>query len=556
MAGETVYPVPPLSTPDPTVPGTLAELAAYDSVRLFLDRAAEHGRPVLDDDAGPVATLCAALDGLPLAIELAAARTPVLTPAQIVRRLHDRFGLLDFGTRAAFPPHHRALGTALAWSYDLLSADEAALFARLGVFVGGFRVEGAEAVWQADGTLDALTGLVAKSLVRVGRAGASTRFFVLETIAAYAAERLAADPVAETVTRQRHAAFFRDRAEEAALDPTGAGFAELRVEHENLRVAMSFFACAADRADELRMAAALSGYYRLHGHYREGRQRLERAVARSAEVPADLRGNALTAAAALALSECDYDRAGRHAADALAAAVTEGDQGRAGRSLVLLGAVALRRAEYAAALGHYRGAAAAFCADGDPAAAAHATRLAGATSWHAGDLDAAAAALAESLAEARAHGDRGGAAWSLAHLGAVALYRQERAEAGRLLEQALDTFGELDLTEGVARTLSLLGLVEHGDGNHEEAGRLLRAGLALHRDLGDRARQAGVLEALAGVACATSDVAGAAGLLARADALRAATGTPVPLVERTALDEVRAVVARARLPDRVRPGGP
>jgi predicted ATPase/DNA-binding SARP family transcriptional activator len=545
VAGERTYVVPPLSAPDPAVPRTLAELATYDSVRLFLDRAAEHGRPVLDDDAAPVAMLCAALDGLPLAIELAAARTPVLTPAQIVRRLRNRFGLLNFGARAAAPPHHQALGAALAWSHDLLSADEAALFARLGVFAGGLSVDAAEAVWQPAGALDALTGLVAKSLVRAGRTGMSTRFFMLETIAAYAVERLAADPVAEAVTRERHARYFLACVEEAALDPTGVRFADLRVEHENLRAAMSWFASAENGAGELRMATALSRYCRLHGHYREGRLWLGQAISRSAGAAGNLRVTALVGAASLALSECDYDQASGHATEALALATAAGNQGQVGRLLVLLGAVARERAEYAKALGYYQAAAMAFHTDGDKTGVAYATQLAGATSWQAGDLDAAAAALTASLAALRERGDRRGVASSLAYLGAVALYRRDRVAARRLLDEALDIFGELEFKEGVAWALNLLGLVEHGDDNHDEAGRLLKTSLGLHRELGDRWRQASVLEALAAVACAILDVDQAARLLRQADGLRTTIGAPVPLVERAALARVRDVVASA-----------
>ena len=546
LAGEVTYAVPPLATPDPDVPRPLAELAAYDSVRLFLDRAAEHaGPPFDDDDAGPIATLCAALDGLPLAIELAAARTPVLTPAQIVRRLRDRFGLLTFRGGVASPDHHHALGAALDWSHDLLSEDEANLFARLGVFVGGFSVEGAEAVGPPARTLDALTGLVAKSLVRAGRAGASTRFFMLETIAAYAATKLAADPHAEATTRERHAGFFLTWVEEAALDPTGVGFGELRVEFENLRAAMGWFAGSTDRTGELRMATALSRYCRLHGHYRAGRQWLAHALARSAEAPAELRVRALTGAASLALSECDYEPASGHAARALELATVAGDQGQAGRVLVLLGAVARERADYGTALDHYHAAAAAFHADDDQTGAAYAKQLAGATSWQVGDLDAAGAALTGSLVTLRERGDRRGAASSQAYLGAVALYRGDRREARQLLDQALDTFGEMEFKEGIAWALNLLGLVEHGDGNHDEAARILQASLALHRDLGDRWRQASVLEALAAVACSTGEVDQAAWLLRQADEIRAAIGAPVPSIERAALAAVREMVAGA-----------
>lgn len=543
VAGEVVHVVPPLAVPDPAVLRTLAELATYDSVRLFLDRAAEHGRPACEDDAQAVAALCAALDGLPLAIELAAARTPVLTPAQIVRRLRDRFGLLDLGAPAGSPARHHALSAALAWSYDLLSPDEAALFMRLGVFVGGFSVEGAEAVWQPDRTLDALTGLVSRSLVRAGRTGTSTRFSMLETIGAYAADRLAADPVVESATRRQHAMFFLTCVEEAVADPTGERFGDLRVEHENLRAAMAWFADAADSTCALHMATALGRYCRLHGHYREGRRWLEQALARSRKAPRDLRIRALTEAASLALSECDYEHAKCNATEALGLARAAENQWQAGRLLVLLGGVARERAEYTHALSCYRAAATAFHIEGNQASTAYAIQLAGATSWQAGDLDAAYDALTTSLTELR--DDRRGAASSRAYLGAVALYRGDRAAARRRLEEALDVFGELEFKEGIAWALNLLGLVEHEEGNHDEAGRLLSTSLALHRELGDRWRQASVLEALAAVSCSTLDVDQAARLLHQADEIRTVIGTPVPLIERAVLTTVRATVDSA-----------
>ncbi|OLF19290.1 AfsR/SARP family transcriptional regulator [Actinophytocola xanthii] len=555
VGGESVLVVPPLAAPDPDVPRTLAELATYDSVRLFLDRAAEHGRPACEDDARHVAALCAALDGLPLAIELAAARTPVLTPAQIVRRLRDRFGLLDLATPAASSSgRHHALGAALAWSYELLSPEEAALFARLGVFVGGFSVDAAEAVATPGRPLDALTALVARSLVRAGRDGAATRFTMLETIAAYAADRLAADPVAEAATRRAHAQFFLTCLEEAVLDPTGLRLPGLRADYGNLRAAMAWFAGAraTDGTGELRMATAFGRYCRLQGHYREGRRWLEQAIARSARAPSDLRVGALTAAASLALAACDYPGAARHATEALELATAAENTGQVGRLLVLLGAVARERAEYVRALGYYRAAATAFRAGGDRAGAAFAVQFAGATSWQAGDLDAASHALSASLAVLCEQGDRRGAASSRAYLGAVALYRGDRGRARWLLDESLDAFGELEDKEGIAWSLNLLGLVEYEEGRHDEAGRMLETSLALHRELGDRWRQASVLEALAAVATASLEVDRAARLLHQADELRAMIGTPVPLVERAALDRVRAAVGSAGGGDRRR----
>jgi predicted ATPase len=535
VVGEAGYEVPPLSVPDPGVPRTLSELAVYDSVRLFLDRAADHGvREFNEDDAPAIAQLCAALDGLPLAIELAAARTRMLTPAEIVRRLRDRFGLLTMGPRTG-PSHHRTLRATLAWSLDLLNEDEKALFARLGVFVGGFSVEAVEAVWQPDRALDVLTGLVAKSLVRVCRHGRASRFSLLETVAAYAVELLRAEPDAERQTRERHAEYFLAMSEDAGAEPTGARLRELGVEHDNLRAAMFWLAGEPDGAGELRLAVALCRYCHLHGHYREGRQWLERALSRVDNEPSGTLVGALAGAASLALFECDYPQAAAHATAGLRLGQALEDHRQIGRLHRLLGSVAREQARYGQALRSYTASGESFRAAGDPYGVAYAHQLSGATAWLAGELDAAGDQLTISLLRLRELDDLKGAASSLAYLGAVALYRGDAATARRLLDEALEVFSGQEFKEGIAWALNLLGLVEHAAGRDERAASLLQNSLALHRDLGDRWRQASVLEALATVACATGESDRAAWLLHEAKEIRTTIDAPVPTVERRAL---------------------
>ncbi|WP_112261671.1 BTAD domain-containing putative transcriptional regulator [Lentzea terrae] len=487
VPGETVYAIPPLAVPDPDVPRSLTELAAYDAVRLFLDRAAH---TYTDADAPAIAQLCAALDGLPLALELAAARTSVLTPAQIVRRLRDRFGLLG------------PLRAAIAWSHDLLTSSERTLFADLAVCAGGFPADLVEAL---SGTLDALTGLVAKSLVRVSRVAGETRFSMLETVHAFALEQ-------HSDAQARAAGFFLRLAERAEADPTGTLLTELRVEHANLQRTMDWFTSTGDQDKVLRLVVALNRYWHRTGNYREGRQWLTVALRGSGP----LRGKALASAAALALLECDYAVAVRYARDGL-----EADPALAGRLHRLLGSVARERGHYEAALHHYQEAARA----SDPLNAAYARQLGGATSWLAGDFDVAEADLQASLKSLRDLGDRRGATSSLAYLGAVAWYRGEAARARELLDEALDTFGELEFKEGIAWALNLLGVVEQGTGNPAAARSLLARSLTLHRELGDRWREASVLEALAHSTRQPR-------LLAEAATIRAMIGAPVPTVER------------------------
>lgn len=487
VPGEAVYSIPPLAVPDPDVPRSLTELAAYDAVRLFLDRAAH---TYTDADAPAIARLCAALDGLPLALELAAARTSVLTPAQIVRRLRDRFGLLG------------PLRAAIAWSHDLLTTSERRLFADLAVCAGGFPADLVEAL---AGTLDALTGLVAKSLVRVSRVHGETRFSMLETVHAFALEQKSS---AHAVAAE----FFLSLAERADADQTGTLLNELRVEHANLRRAFDWFTQTGQRDKVLRLVVALGRYWHRTGNYREGRQWLTVALRGSGP----LRGKALASAATLALLECDYAEAVRYAREGL-----ELDPSLTGRLHRLLGSVARERGHYEAALHHYQEAA----RNSDPVNAAYAQQLAGATSWLAGDLDVAEADLQVSLKSLRDVNDRRGATSSLTYLGAVAWYRGDAVRARLLLDEALDTFGELEFKEGVAWALNLLGVVEHGTGNPATARSLLERSLTLHRELGDRWREASVLEALA-------DVTGNLVLRNEAAVIRREIGAPIPAVER------------------------
>ena len=328
---------------------------------------------------------------------------------------------------------------------------------------------------------------------------------MLETVHAFALEQ-------QTSAHARAADFFLCLAERAEADSTGTLLNELRVEHANLQRTMDWFTSSGDATKIFRLVVALQRYWHRTGNYREGRQWLDIAL----EGSGPLRGKALASAAALALLECDYAEAVRYARDGLTT-----DPSLTGRLHRLLGSVARERGDYEMALHHYQEAASA----SNPVNAAHARQLAGATSWLAGDLVTAKADLQASLKSLRELGDRRGATSSLAYLGAVAWYRGDPAQARALLDEALDTFGELEFKEGIAWALNLLGVVEHGTGNPDTARSLLERSLTLHRELGDRWRQASVLEALA-------DVTQNRSLRAEAAAIRTEIGAPVPAVER------------------------
>jgi predicted ATPase/class 3 adenylate cyclase len=295
IAAEQVFPVPPLALPDPRHASEHLAIAACASVRLFVARAqaVEPFFALTPQNALPVAELCVRLDGLPLALELAAARTSLLSPEAMLKRLGERLKLLTGGARDV-PQRQRTLRNTLLWSYDLLEAEERALFARLAVFAGGFTLEAAETVCDAD--IATIAALVDRSMVR--RDGG--RFGMLETIREFALEQLRASPDADS-TRDRHASFFEALADEAHArrwHDDKAGLDLLEREHDNLRAALDDLG-PRDGHRALRLAGALGWFWHLHSHFREGRRRLENALKARPEPDAD-RARALAAAGEIA----------------------------------------------------------------------------------------------------------------------------------------------------------------------------------------------------------------------------------------------------------------
>jgi len=288
VPGELVWPVPPLAVPDPPPepgPGGGRDgpspevLAGYDGVRLFLERAhlADPSFVLDGDNATAVAEICRRLDGLPLAIELAAARVRALPAAELATRLEDRFGLLT-GTGRAQDPRQRTLRATVDWSFQLLEEPDRRLFRRLSVFAGGWTVAAAEAVTgDAGGVLEGLVRLVDRSLV-VAVGGDPARFRMLETLRAYGADRLAEAGETE-LTAARHTAWFVDLAEEAATHRTGRRWTRrLEADYDNLRAAIDRAMAGGDHQTALRIGGALGWYWQEY-HTEEGRQRLAGALA-------------------------------------------------------------------------------------------------------------------------------------------------------------------------------------------------------------------------------------------------------------------------------------
>jgi predicted ATPase/class 3 adenylate cyclase len=291
LAAEHVYPVPPLDLPDPRHLPELSTLSQYEAVALFIERA-QAARPSFEltsANAPAVAQICVRLDGLPLALELAAARMPLLSPDTMLRRLDDRLKLLRGGARDA-PVRHQTLRDMLAWSHDLLNQDERQLFARLGVFVGGFTLEAAEAVGDAE--LDTLASLVDKNLIR--REG--ERLGMLETIREFALERLTESGDAETI-RRRHADYFLSVAQSANLTSEAEGEQRYDIiipDRDNVRGALEWALQSGELELGLRLAVALEHYW-VGNSPLEGKRWLGQLLDRSGELPGTVRAAALRA---------------------------------------------------------------------------------------------------------------------------------------------------------------------------------------------------------------------------------------------------------------------
>jgi predicted ATPase/class 3 adenylate cyclase len=431
VSGEQEFPVPPLGLPDQlTPPIDLERLTHFESVALFIERAASV-RPdfrVTNENAPAVAEICARLDGLPLAIELAAARVKMLPPEAILSRLGSRLGLLGGGARD-LPERQQTLRGAIAWSYDLLDESSRRLLARLSIFVGGCRLDHAEAVCGTDDlgidVFDGLAGLVDQSLVRQVESSGEPRFAMLQTIRDFALEQLATTGDAATMAR-RHAEVFLALAEEAEpflLGPQQRRWLDtLEREHDNLRGAISWAIEAGEAELAVRLGSVLWRFWQIRGYLREAARRLEQVVAMPGVAgPTALRRRALDALAGTFYWMADLRRAQELYEQSLAIAEEIGDQR------------GIAEAEYNLSF--------VFAVDkSDPVRAQQ--------------LDE------QALARYRALGDRHWTARSLWALGNAIYFQDDLARARPPIEEAIEILRALDDPFGLGWGLHLLGMID------------------------------------------------------------------------------------------------
>ena len=468
LYGEHEFPVPPLALPDSLAIPSVELLAQCPAVTLFVQRALA-ARPDFElnpENAAAVAEICARLDGLPLAIELAAARVKVLSPSAMLTRLASRLQLLTGGSRD-LPQRQQTLRAAMDWSYDLLSPAEQRLFRRLSVFVGGCTLEGAEAVCDTKGDLDldlldGIASMVDKSLVQqVESANGESRFLMLETIREYATEKLEAS-AEKAATKRGHAAYCLVLAEEVATDQGSAeraGWLEsFTVEHDNFLAALEWLTETEDAEWGLRLGAALFRFWEMREYLTEGRTRLDKLLELAgAAAPTKVRARVLFAAGVLAGEQGDYAAADSLLHESQDIAMQLGD--KAGVAVCLNALAVLHRDRgdvedarvlFEAALGLWREL-------GDQKAVARAlSNLANVVKLQS-DYARARSLYAECLSIFQALGDRTGIAWSINYQGDVARDQGDSAAARELYEHALAIFRELGDRWGIAGTLADLG---------------------------------------------------------------------------------------------------
>ena len=558
VEGELSWQVPPLSLPAGTPAPTASALASYDAVKLFEQRA-QLVRPsfrVTDENAAAVLTICQRLDGLPLAIELAAARMRILSATQLAERMDDIFAVLVGGARSA-PPRHQALRATLDWSYDLLDTDERATFRRLATFFGGFTLQAAERIAaggdiRPDAMLELLTRLADKSLLRVEHTRGESRYFLLATIRDYARERLV-EAAESDQARRAHLQYFTELVEgttarieqvEAAVGRLELELDRLDAELPNLRRAFEFAQESGDPVTPLRIAGPLDRYAYLRGRYHEVRQWMDAAVTSCPDAPAGLRAKALLGGGRLALLQCDYAPAVRRLEAALRLYRELGDPRGIASSLQVLGSVAREQGRYARAVELHAESLAIAEAAEDRWAVASAHGYLAFASWLQRDFGRAAEEAGTALAKFRELGDVEGAAWSLISLGTVARYQGDVERASVLLTESLALSEGIGFREGIAWSVEQLGLLAAVDGD-PAAISLLRRSLELHSELRDRWRMSSVFEDLAAIAIAQGNAGQAARLLGAAEALRETIGTVIAPCERLQHNQTTKAVRTA-----------
>ncbi len=547
--GEHEFPVPALAVPDSHAKSSLDALSQFPAVALFVQRAVA-ARPDFElnqQNASAVIEICARLDGLPLAIELAAARVKVLSPSAMCTRLASRLQLLTGGARD-LPQRQQTLRAAFDWSHDLLSPAEQKLFRRLSVFVGGCTLEGVEAVCDTKGDLeldllDGMSSMVDKSLLQqLEQANGESRFTMLETIREYAREKLEASSE-EAATKRAHAAYCLVLAEEAATAESGAEGAEGReriaLEHDNFRAGLEWLTESGDADWGLRLGTALFRFWESREYLAEGRDRLGKLLCMpAAAAPTKARARALFAAGVLASEQGEIAAADALMMESLVIGRQLGDKQGVVVSLNARGVLARDQGDVALALSLFQESLGLWRELGDLKAIARAlSNLASVLKMQC-EYDLARSLCEECGAIFEGLGDRTGVAWSLNNQGDVAREQGDLAAARALYEQGLTIFRELGDTWGIAGTLADLGNLAREQQNCAAALSLYRESLKIFQELDHKRGIARLLECCACSASAQRQPERSLRLAGVAAALRKSIGAPLTRAEQAKLEAI------------------
>ena len=601
IRGEQEFPVPPLVVPDPQHLPDLVELPQYEAVALFVSRA-QATKPTFQltaSNAPAIAEICVRLDGLPLAIELAATRIRLFSPQALLAQLGQRLDILTRGALDA-PARQRTLRDTIAWSYHLLDVSEQQLFRRIAVFVGGCTLEAIEAVCAEPGdaipsVMDGVESLVDKNLLRqIAQEEEEPRLMMLETIREYALEMLA-ESGEMTSVRQSHATYFLSLAEEAALEYNSPQLAlwleRLEREHDNLRATMAWSLDPAQAGSHIEMACRLGGvlkeFWRVRGFHSEARTFLERVLARSEEVSASLRAMTLDVAASFAYERDDYDRAETLWHESLAIYRKLDDIRGIASSLKGIGETAQKKGDNNTAISRLEESLTLYKKLGDPESIAWslffladnvsgqgdyrrgytlfeesltifrelrnkigvASCLCQSALWlffsAQGDQATIDKRLEESLTIFKELGDKVGIAFYCWVKGWVAFKQGDTAVAHDLIERALKLSRETESRRPICATLAFLGRIKAQQGDFAAAHTLLKESLAEAYTLEGGSR-AFCLERLAVVVGTQGEHVWATRLLSVGEFLRKKCGSPVTPAERTDIEPVMTA-ARAQL---------
>ena len=525
VPGEVVLRVPPLLVPDPTGPIDAASIGSFDSVRLFTERAgdAAPGFELTADNARHIALLCSHLDGLPLAIELAASRVGLFSVSTIVDRLADRFRLLVGGSRTALS-RQQTLHATLEWSYDLLDEEERALLRSLSVFVGGIALDAAEGVCAARdggaGVLVLLGNLVDKSLVLMDESEAGSRYRLLETVREFGLERL--EPEERVDVERRHAKWFLELGLQGvpalARPERGAWLARLEQEHDNIRTALER-SLQADPELALRMGGAMWPFWLWRAYLTEGRRWLDLALA-GAPGRTELQAEGLLGTGVLSMRSGAAREGIGLAERALEIYRELGDLRRSCWAMQAIGVPLFGRDDLPGAESAFRESLGLATEAGYESGRAAAMQSLGVIRWHRGDRGGAEELLTESLGLFRTLASTSELAPPMLDVGEFLVPEPETAGLRIVFQETFSSFLDVPCSTAVGYVLANLGMIARAGGDHPRARSFLEEALAVFEALGDERAIGHALGRLGNLATAENDHERARGLLERSIEIR------------------------------------